>query len=64
MIVWRKLTVITFHVLPSKVPTANNTATRGHHDDSPTNNCITAMDPRVIDRQVPLPNFFDIHGAA
>ena len=64
MIVWRKLTVMTFHVLPSKVPTAKSTAVSGHHDDNPTSTPITDAEPSVSARQVPLPKVRDNHGAA
>lgn len=64
MIVWRRLTVITFHVLLSTVPSANSTPVSGHHDDRPTSTPITAPEPNVSARQVPLPSVRDIHGAA
>lgn len=59
MMVCRRLTVITFHVEPSSVPTANSTAVSGHHEDSPTSTLTSAPDPRVSARQVPLPSVRD-----
>src|SRR5450432_1221847 len=63
MIDWRRLTVITFQLAPSVEPTAHATITNGHHDNTPTTSDIAALEPRVIAKQVPLPNRFDIHGA-
>ena len=63
MMVWRRLTVITFHVEPSSVPIANSSPVSGHHEVNPTPACTTALDPSVSARHVPLPSLRDNHGA-
>src|SRR6187200_2246710 len=63
MIDCRRLTVITFHVAPRLDPINQATITSGHHDNTPTNSDVAALEPRVSAKQVPLPSRFDSHGA-
>jgi hypothetical protein len=63
MIVWRRLTVITFHKMPTNDPMPKNTITAGHHGMSPMSVLSTASDARTSARQVPEPSRREIRDA-
>src|SRR5918993_675860 len=63
MIDWRRLTVITFHSVPTPTSMANSNQTAGHHVINPITNVVTPLVISTSQSEGPVPSRREIDDA-